>query len=129
MVGQRWYITLWRQILALIQQPAPISNCFFRIKNTSLRNFCCKCQLGNKDSRYSLKQNIFNFSNILQYNFIKDEKFEEETVSSKNTAKFKDFTMPKFSSSGFVFKSDIVFKKISQKQSTVIYSRILCNIV
>ena len=55
--------------------------------------------------------------------------FEEETVSSKNTAKFKDFTMPKFSSSGFVFKSDIVFKKISQKQSTVIYSRILCNIV
>ena len=65
----------------------------------------------------------------MQYNFIKDEKFEEETVSSKNTAKFKDFTMPKFSSSGFVFKSDIVFKKISQKQSTVIYSRILCNIV
>ena len=38
---------------------------------------------------------------MLQYNFIKDEKFEEEVLSSKNTAKFKDFTLPKFTSNGF----------------------------
>ena len=87
------------------------------------------CQLGNKDSRYSLKQNIFNFSNILWYHFIKDEKFEEETLSSKNTAKFKDFTMPKFTSSGFFCKSNFALKTFSQKQSNVIYSRILCNIM
>ena len=30
-----------------------------------------------------------------------DEKFEEEILSSKNTGKFKDFTMPKRTSSGF----------------------------
>ena len=31
---------------------------------------------------------------------MKDAMFEEETLSSKNTAKFKDFTMPKRISSG-----------------------------
>ena len=46
-------------------------------------NFCCKYQLGNKDSRRSFKLNIFNFPNILWCNFIKDEKSEEETLSSK----------------------------------------------
>ena len=102
---------------------------FSELKNTSLNNFHCRCQLGNKDSKYKFKQNILNFPYLLWYNFSKDEMFEEQTLSSKNTAEFKDFTMPKFSSSGFFFKSDIVFKKISQKQSTVIYSRILCNIV
>ena len=35
------------------------------LKNTSLRNFCCRCQLQNKDSWYSVKQNIFNFPDIL----------------------------------------------------------------
>ena len=58
----------------------------------SLKNFHCRCQLGNKDSRYSFKQNIFYFPNFLQYNLIKDEMFKEETLASKNTAKFKDFT-------------------------------------
>ena len=30
------YYTMTHQILALIQQPAPISNCFFGIKNQKL---------------------------------------------------------------------------------------------
>ena len=30
------YYTMTHQILALIQQPAPISNCFFRIKKHKL---------------------------------------------------------------------------------------------
>ena len=72
-------------------------------KNKSLKNFCCRCQLGNKDFRYSFKQNISNFPNFLQYNFVQDEMFKEETFASKNTAKFKDFTMPKWTSSGFFF--------------------------
>ena len=63
------------------------------LKNKSLKNFRCRCQLGNKDSRDSFKQNIFNFPNFLKYNFIKDEMFKEATFASKNTAKFKDFTM------------------------------------
>ena len=33
--------------------------------------------------------------------------FEEETLSSKNTAKFKDFTMPKITSSDFLFCQSI----------------------
>ena len=38
MVGQRWYFTLWHStdILALIQQPASISNCFLGIKKHKL---------------------------------------------------------------------------------------------
>ena len=57
------------------------------LKNTSLKNFHCRCQLGNKDSKYSFKQNILNFPNLWN-NFSKDEMFKEETLSSKNTAKF-----------------------------------------
>ena len=52
-------------------------------------NFCCKYQLGNKDSRRSFKLNIFNFPNILWCNFIKDEKSEEETLSSKTLQKLR----------------------------------------
>ena len=52
-------------------------------------NFCCKYQLGNKDSRCSFKLNIFNFPNILRCNFIKDEKSEEETLSSKTLQKLR----------------------------------------
>ena len=101
------------KILALIQQPAQSVIASLKLKNTSLTNFIsCKCQLGNKDSRYSLKQNIFNFPNILQYNFIKDEKFEEETLSSKNTAKFKDFTMPKCTSSRYFLSIKFFIKRI-----------------
>ena len=44
---------------------------------------------------------------FLQYNFINDEMFKEETLSSKNTAKFKDFTMPNRTSSRF-FVSQIL---------------------
>ena len=33
------------QILASIQQPASIWNCFFKIKNTSLKNFHCNANL------------------------------------------------------------------------------------
>ena len=74
--------------LASIQQPAPICNCFFRIKKHKLEELFCRCQLGNKDSKYSFKQYILNFPIFLQYNFSKDEMFKEETLSSKNTAKF-----------------------------------------
>ena len=81
------------------------------LKNTSLKNFHCRCQLGNKDSKYSFKQNILNCPNILWYNFSKDEMFEEETLSSKNTAKFKDFTMSKCTSSGFFCQSNFVLKE------------------
>ena len=51
------YYTMTHQILALIQQPVKICNCFF--KNTNLKNFHCRCQLGN--SKHSFKQNITNF--------------------------------------------------------------------
>ena len=37
--------------------------------------------------------------------------FEEETLSSKNTAKFKDFTMSKCTSSGFFCQSNFVLKE------------------
>ena len=95
------------------------------LKNTTLKNFHCRCQLGDKDSKYSFKQNILNFPNLLWYNFSNNEMFEEETLSRKNTAKFKDLTTSKFTTSGFFCKSDFALKK----QSTVIYSRILCNIM
>ena len=58
------------QILASIQQPAPISNCFFRIKEHELEELLLQMYPGNKDSRYSFKQNIFNFPNFSKYNFI-----------------------------------------------------------
>ena len=76
-----------------------------------MKDYQCRCQLGNKASWYSFKKNIFNFPNILQYNFIKDEKFEEQTLSSKTTAKFKDFTMPKCTSSGFFCQSNFALKE------------------
>ena len=41
--------------------------------------------------------------------------FEEETLSSKNTAKFKDFTMPEFTSSGFFLQIRFCIKKILTK--------------
>ena len=41
-----------------------------------------------------------------------DEKFEEETLSSKNTGKFKDFTMPKCTSSGFFLPNKFCIKRI-----------------
>ena len=81
------------------------------LKNKSLKNFHYRCQLGNKDSKYSFKQNILNFRNLLWYSFSKDEMFKEETLSSKNTAKFKDFTMPKRTSSGFFCQSNFVLKE------------------
>ena len=77
-----------------------------------MKNFRCRRQLGNKDSKYSFKQNIFNFSYFLQYNFIKDEMFEEETFASKSTTKFKDFTMPKRTSSGFFLSIEFCIKRI-----------------
>ena len=95
MASQRYIIYVYYdtpQILALIQPPAPISNCFI---GKSLKNFRCRSQLGNKDFRYSFKQNISNFPNFLQYNFIKDEMFKEETFTSKNTAKLMDFNPAK----------------------------------
>ena len=92
-------------------QPAPIGTVSSELRNTSLRNFHCRCQLGNKGSRYSFKQNVLNFPNLLWYNFSKDEMFEEETLSSKNTAKFKDFTMSKCTSSGFFCQSNFVLKE------------------
>ena len=111
MASQRYIIYVYYdtpQILALIQPPAPISNCFI---GKSLKNFRCRSQLGNKDSRYSFKQNISNFPNFLQYNFIKDEMFKEETFTSKNTAKFMDFTLPKCASSGFFFVNQNLHSK------------------
>ena len=50
------------------------------LKNTSLKNFHSRCQPGNKDSKYSFKENILNFPNLLLYNFSKDKMFEEETL-------------------------------------------------
>ena len=81
-----------------------------------MNNFHCRCQLGNKDSKYKYKQNILNFSNLLWYNFSKDEMFEEQTLSSKNTAEFKDFTMPKFSSSGFFLNHILHLKKFHKNR-------------
>ena len=82
-----------------------------------------------KEKQNSFKQNILNFPNILWCNFSKDEMFKEETLSSKNAAEFKDFTMPKCTSSEFFCQSNFISKEFYQQQSTVIYSRILCNIM
>ena len=76
-----------------------------------MKNFRCRSQFGNKDSRYSFKQNIFDFPNFLHYSFIKDEMFKEETFASKNPAKFKDFTMPERTSSGFFCQSNFPLKE------------------
>ena len=81
------------------------------LKNTSQKNFRCRCQLGNKDSKYSFKQNVLNLPNLLWYNFSKIEMFEEETLSSKNTTKYKDFPMPKRTSSGFLGPPNFVLKE------------------
>ena len=70
------------------------------LKSTSLKNFHCRCQLGNKDCKYRFKQNILNFPNLWRYNFSNVEMFKDETLSRKNTAKFKHFIMPKCTSSG-----------------------------
>ena len=56
---------------------------------------------------------MLNFSNFLWYNFSKDEMFKEKALSSKNTAKFKDFTMPKRISSGFFLSFKFCIKRIS----------------
>ena len=58
------------KVLAPIQQPAPISDCFFRIKEHELEELLLQMYLGNKDPWYSFKQNIFNFPKFSQYNFI-----------------------------------------------------------
>ena len=102
MTHHRYYLQFNNQLQSKIVS--------LKFKNTSLKNFCCRCQVGNKDSQYSFKQNIFNFPNILQYNFIKDEIFEE-TLSGKNTPKFKDFAMPKRTSSGFFCRSNFPSKE------------------
>ena len=54
---------------------------------------------------------------------------KEETFVSKNIAKFKDFTMPKCTSSGFFLSINYALKEFSQQQGIVIHSRILCNIM
>ena len=82
------------------------------LKNKSFKNICCRSQLGNKDSRYSFKQNIFDFSNFLHYNFIRDEMFQEETFASKNTAKLKDFTMQRCTSTRFFLSIKFCIKRI-----------------
>ena len=58
------------QILALIQPPAPISNRFFRIKKQELEELSLQMSTWNEDSRYSFKQNIFNFPNFLDIIFL-----------------------------------------------------------
>ena len=92
------YYTMTHHILALIQQPPSISNCFFGIETQAWGTFVADVNLEIKIPGLN---KVFNFPNILQYNFIKDEKFEEETLSSKSTAKYKDFTLLKFTSNGF----------------------------
>ena len=52
-----------------------------------------------------------NFPNFLRYNFSKDEIFNKETLSSENAAKFKDFTMPKRTSSEFFCQSNFALKE------------------
>ena len=111
---KRWYMMLWHTTDIRVWfnhqlQSVIISS---ELRNKSLKNFHCRCQIGNKDSRYCCKQNIFNFQNFLQYNFIKDEMFKEETFASKNTAKSKDFTMPKRTSSGFFLSIKFSIKRI-----------------
>ena len=58
------------QLLALIQPPAPISNRFFRIKKQELEELSLQMSTWNEDSRYSFKQNIFNFPNFLGIIFL-----------------------------------------------------------
>ena len=53
-----------------------------------------------------------NFPNFLRYNFSKDEIFNKETLSSENAAKFKDFTMPKRTSSEFFLSIKFCIKII-----------------
>ena len=71
---------------------------------------------------------VFNFPNILQYNFIKDEKFEEETLSRKNPEKFKDFTMTKFTNSGCFCKSGFALKKKFNKNRVLLFTVVYCVI-
>ena len=52
-------------ILTSINNQLQSVTVFSELKSTSLKNFHCRCQLGNKDSTYSCKQNILNFSNLL----------------------------------------------------------------
>ena len=58
------------QLLALIQPPAPISSRFFRIKKQELEELSLQMSTWNEDSRYSFKQNIFNFPNFLGIIFL-----------------------------------------------------------
>ena len=82
------------------------------LKNTSLKNVHYRCQLGNKNCKYRFKQNILNFLSFWRYNFSKVEMFEDETLTRKNPAKFKDFIMPKCTSSGFFLSITFCIKRI-----------------
>ena len=94
------------------------------LQNKGLNNFYCRCQLGNKDSKYSFKQNILNFTKFLRYNFSKDEMFEEK----HSQVKILDFyTLPKHNSSGFFLsikfciKRNLVTEYCNLQQNIVYY--------
>ena len=44
------------------------------------------------------------------HNFIKEQIFEGETMTSTNTAKFKDYTLPKWTNSGFFCQTNFALK-------------------
>ena len=48
----------------------------------------------------------------MQHNFIKEQIFERETMTSKNTAKFKDYTLSKWTISGFFLPIKLCIKII-----------------
>ena len=102
------------QMLALIQQPAPISNCFFGIKKKiqALGTFVADVNFKIKILGTVLNKIFLVFLIFYGIILFKDEKFEDETLSSKSTLKFKDFTMPKCTRSGFFLSIRFCIKRI-----------------
>ena len=52
----------------------------------------------------------------MQHNFIKEQIFERKTMTSKNTAKFKDYTLPKCTISGFFCQSNFALNNFSNNR-------------
>ena len=86
------------QILTLIQEPAPISNRFLGIKKHPILTFVADVNLEIKIPGTVLNKTFVIFQIFCVIILLK-MKYSKKKHSSKNTAKCKDFTVPKRTSS------------------------------
>ena len=116
-------------ILHLIQQQAPISNCFFEIKKQAWGTFVADVSLEIKIPGTALNKIFLIFQICCSIILLRMKSLKKKYSQVKILQNLRILPCQNLLVMDFFCKSDFALKFFYQKQSNVIYSRILCNIM